>query len=92
MSEVERIEFSYGRQRTRGSMSESSEQATDSYMLIPYGFQPRSCYKPKAKSKEITGGTERLETLFLAVESVPIFIPLHTSSHSNSTFYRRVVE
>ena len=40
----------------RGSISESSEQPTDSYLLIPYGFQPKTCYKPKAKSKEITGG------------------------------------
>lgn len=40
----------------RNSISESSEQPTESYLLIPYGFQPKTCYKPKAKSKEITGG------------------------------------
>ena len=69
MSDVEGIEFSLNRERTsKGSISESSEQATDSYMLIPYGFQPRSCYKPKGKSKEITGGTKWLEILFLVME------------------------
>jgi hypothetical protein len=59
MSEFESIEFSSDREGTRRtSSSESSEHATDSYLLIPYGFQPRACYKPKAKSKEITGGME----------------------------------
>ncbi len=66
MSDVERIEFSSDDEGTRRSsiISESSEQATDSYLLIPYGFQPRSCYKPKAKSKEITGGIKWLRIVF----------------------------
>ncbi|CAB4005181.1 uncharacterized protein LOC110065605, partial [Paramuricea clavata] len=52
------FEFSSDREGTRRtSSSESNEHATDSYLLIPYGFQPRACYKPKAKSKEITGVT-----------------------------------
>ena len=45
----------------RNSISESSEQPTDSYLLIPYGFQPKTCYKPKAKSKEITEGKKRIK-------------------------------
>lgn len=59
MSAVGRDAFSSATEMCsrRGSVfSESSEQATDSYLLIPYGFQPRTCYKPMAKSREITGG------------------------------------
>ena len=36
--------------------AETSE--TESYLLIPYGFQSKAFYKPKSKSKEITGGKE----------------------------------
>ena len=33
-------------------------ETLESYLLIPYGFQSKACYKPKSKSKEITGGKE----------------------------------
>lgn len=45
-----------------GASPSANEQSThkdltDLYLHIPYGFQPKACYKPKAKSKEITGVT-----------------------------------
>ncbi|XP_028398309.1 uncharacterized protein LOC114521934 [Dendronephthya gigantea] len=55
MATVEGNEFMLDRRRY--SISETNEQSSDSYHLIPYGFQPKACYKPKAKRKEITGVT-----------------------------------
>ena len=63
MNEFERNEFkpTVVEGTRKGSVvSESSELNTDSYLLIPYGFQPKACYKPKVQSKEITGGKESL--------------------------------
>lgn len=47
-------------ERSSISESEQSKDPTDSYLLIPYGFQSKAYYKANSKSKEITEGKKLL--------------------------------
>ena len=55
---------------------EENEQSmlSEPYLLIPNGFQSRALYKPKSKSKEITGGKSEFIAGYPAKKYVQINI------------------